>query len=270
MGLPESGPRAGRQRRTPSPEDAMTRMLPAAAALGLSLAWAAGGAQAQTGAKALFYGSAGSTVMPGGAGPGVASRLGTGLSAPGTAAPAAQDYMGVSYWVELVDGPQGPRRVTSDHVFRGGDRIKLGLKTNRDGYLYLINLGSTGRSQVLFPSGAAGEASNLVRANTVYEMPPGGHLRFDSNPGEEVLVLMLAPSPLAPRAPAGPAPAAGDDAVRDLVQAAEKKAQGQRGAKDLVLEVDRTGPAPATYAVAPASTLGDGGVISLRIRLRHQ
>jgi hypothetical protein len=246
-------------RLAPPREDAMTNALALATLATLLLC---GVAHAQTGAKALFYGHAGSTIMPGGAAPGAASRLGSGLPSPATGgpgAPATQEYMGVSYWVDRIDGAQGRQRVTSDHLFRTGDRIRIGLTTNRDGYLYVVNLGSTGRNQVLFPSGAAGEGGNFVRANTVYEIPPAGSFRFDSNAGEEVLVLMLAPT---------------DDSVRQAVEQLDKDApkggKGPRGAKDLVLEVDRTGPAPATYAVAPMSSVRDGGPISLQIRLRHQ
>jgi hypothetical protein len=43
-----------------------------------------------------------------------------------------------------------------------------------------------------------------------------------------------------------------------------------KGAKDLVMETDNSSAQPASYAVAPMSQLGDSGMITLQIKLKHQ
>lgn len=155
------------------------------------------------GAKALFYGSSGATLRPDAARQGAAAGRPLPLP-PQAPATAPGEYMGVTYWVELVEPNGQQRRVTADHVFRSGDRIRLSVQSNRDGALALINLGSTGRATPLFPA-AGQEASAAIRAHQVYQIPPRGHLRFDHNPGEETLILILSPSP-APGGSAGAAP----------------------------------------------------------------
>lgn len=144
---------------------------------------------APAGAKALFYGSSGATVPS---------------TAPVRQAPARRpDFMGVRYWIDLVEPNGQLRRVTTDHVFRAGDRIRLNVQSNREGYLSLLNLGSSGRATPLFP--AAGQ-DGAVLANQTYQVPANGFLRFDSTPGEETIVLLLSPTPLGSGGPSGPAP----------------------------------------------------------------
>jgi len=294
-----------------------TRTTATAVAVMLLTQFAATAAYAQSGAKALFYGASGATLQSNAPAPGSrmsrdprspGSGLATGFpSTPGTSvASQPQDYVGVSYWVELLEPSGQLRRVTADHVFRSGDRIRLNVQSNRDGYLTVLALGSTGRAATLFPGTPEG-ASNQVRAGQLYQVPPASYLRFDNNPGEETLIVMLSPTPLGgaptaasappptpapaptaptyspgptspPTAPAAqtPAPPGGDDVVRAPAppgaEAAAKLVSNlaAKGAKDLMVETDRTGPQPATYGVVPAASLADGGVITLQVKLRHR
>lgn len=175
--------------------------------------------------------------------------------------------MGVSYWIELVGGDGQSRRVTADHVFRSGDRIRLHLRSNREGYLYVANIGSTGRTYMLFPNAAVGAGNNIVQANVAYTVPSGAFIRFDQNPGEETLLVMLSSRPmdgLAPRPERQTAAITSEDAARLLMGAQAK------GAKDLLLETDAASPEPASYAVAPLQSLNDGAIITMRIKLKHQ
>jgi hypothetical protein len=173
---------------------------------------------------------------------------------PASTSAAAKDLTvvapatGVRYWVDLVDAQGNQRQVTTDYVFRRGDRIKLHVMSNQDGYLTLVNVGTSGRTTVLFPSRPN---DNFVKAGTDNVIPPGSYLRFDGNPGQEVLILTFSLGPDA--APSGPAAVA-------LAQ----------GAKDLVHEVDRSSAQPAAYAVVPGRPGGAAGTIALQIRLNHQ
>ena len=214
------------------------------------------------GAKGIFYNGSGPTVMAKGSQSSGAVRP----AAPTTTA-GKEDYMGLSYWVELVANDGQKKRVTTDYVFKGGDRIKLHVQSNRNGYLYLMNIGSTGRTHMLFPNPAMGVGSNAMRANLDYEVPYSSYIRFDENPGEERLLVMLSPTPMgdiAPTAEPRTATLTAEDAAR-LLMSAEAK-----GAKDLILEVDTTSAQPAGYAVAPVALLKDGGMITLQIKLKHQ
>ncbi len=178
----------------------------------------------------------------------------TAMAPPGTkdlkaagATPTAAPAMGVKYWVELIDSKGTRRQVTTEHVFRAGDRIKLHMTSNRDGFLTLVNLGSSGRTTVLFPTGGA---NNFVKAEADYAVPPNGYLRFDENPGEETLILTFSPQAGTPTPQAALAMA--------------------RGSKDLLLEVDASSAQPATYAVAPARSANEPGTVATQIKLNHR
>jgi hypothetical protein len=302
-----------------------------------------------TGAKALFFSGEGTTVART---PSAPSSRPMSQAAPRAQAPTPVKYMGVSYWIERLDRNGEMRRVNSSTVFRKGDRIRVSLKSNREGYLYVINLGSTGRSTMLFPNATMPDGSNLIMANQTYDIPPNTFFRFDENPGEETLLVMLSPTPMdggmpgmkpqpqvsasanmppQPSAVAGypqsqmpqppvqpqsagmsqpssdglpPAPdleglppilppadmAEGTGEPAPQMMASAQGSKGMpRGAKDLMIEdltikaktravgqkdlfvEEETGPRAAYYAVAPVSTLEQGGrLISLSIKLRHR
>ncbi|MHA2642978.1 MAG: caspase family protein [bacterium JZ-2024 1] len=74
-------------------------------------------------------------------------------------------YVGIYYWVEL----EGVGPVPDDRVFRTGDRIRLHIQSNADGYLSLWKLDSSGRGQSLFP--APGGVGIPVKANSDYTHP---------------------------------------------------------------------------------------------------
>ncbi len=144
------------------------------------------------GAKALFFSGEGTTVART---PSAPARQAV-QAEPRAQAPSPVKYMGVSYWIERLDRNGEMRRVNSSTVFRKGDRIRVSLKSNREGYLYVINLGSTGRSTMLFPNASTPDGSNLINANQTYDIPPNTFFRFDENPGEETLLVMLSPTPM--------------------------------------------------------------------------
>ena len=172
--------------------------------------------------------------------------------------------MGLSYWIEVVGADGQKRRVTADRVFRSGDRIRLRVISNRDGYLSLLNVGSTGKSTLLFPHPAIGGGQSLVKANTSYEVPPGAMIRFDDNPGVETLFVMLSTKPLDDTFVPG---------TRSFTQEETQQVTAMarhRGAKDLVVEVDTVSAQPASYAVAPLSSMQGGQMIAIEIRLRHE
>ena len=261
-----------------------------------------------SGAKALFFTghgtsemvSQGESVTP--SAQATAPRPATPQVAPG-AQNRPQDnksgYMGVSYWIEVTGRDGARQRVTADRVFRSGERIKLFITTNRDGYLSLLNIGSSGRSRLLYPHAQMQPNENFVQANAQFEVPQGGAIRFDDTPGEETLLLMLSPQPMrdlmpgggggaqvyqapppstpgyaAPAAPAAPGSyippppiSAGytPEQTNQVMTMASAK-----GAKDLVMETDNASAQPASYVVAPMSSLGDSGMITLQIKLKHR
>ncbi|OQX28270.1 MAG: hypothetical protein BWK80_00985 [Desulfobacteraceae bacterium IS3] len=98
---------------------------------------------------------------------------------------------GIMYWIELVSPDNAPQRVSNDRIFRSGDKIRLHISANADGYLCVLHEGSTGTSKII-PISDAGNGG--VRMGADYVIPSKkGWLRFDNNPGEEKLKLLFAP-----------------------------------------------------------------------------
>lgn len=110
----------------------------------------------------------------------------------------APQPLGVRYTVlrEKADG--GYSELLPDSVFHSGDKIKLSIMANQPGYLYLIERGSSGAWQALFPEPNAAADSNRIEAGRVYEIPSAsGHaFEFNDLPGQERLFLLLSRTPV--------------------------------------------------------------------------
>jgi hypothetical protein len=260
---------------------------------------------APSGAKAIFDSGEGSTV-----------KMSSGRPAPSPTAvaqaPAPEKYVGISYKLALLK-PNGDFTVVpKSHIFKTGDRVRLLVRTNNPGYLTILNVGSSGNTNVLF--------NDYVEGRTIYEIPRGTNFRFVGAPGAEKVLIMLsanpnpfgapsggtmaqAPAPSAPLPPPSsssastlppPPPGVQTDAS-NLPPPPPMMLANLEGSKDIVLEDDlktgyavispKTGYKPSAkgtkdivlesaggenYGVVPVSTLQDGGILTLDVKLIHR
>ena len=129
------------------------------------------------GAKAIFDSGDGASV-----------RMSSGGSAPSTAAaPAPEKYVGISYKLALLKPNGDFSIVPKTRTFRSGERIKMLVRTNRPGYLTIMNIGPTGNTTVLF--------NEYVEAKQLYEIPKSTALKFAGAPGTEKVMIMLSGNP---------------------------------------------------------------------------
>lgn len=87
------------------------------------------------------------------------------------------------------------QEISPDSVFHAGDQIRLSLMANQDGYLYVIEQGSSGRWVPLYPGGSAAPDSNKLVPGKEYIIPGSGAWRFTGSPGQEKLFVMLSRTP---------------------------------------------------------------------------
>lgn len=94
-------------------------------------------------------------------------------------------------------------RVDPEHVFRKGDRVRVLLETNTDGYLYIFNQTNDGPVIMIYPDKDLDEAGNYIKAHIPWEIPSGAAdderlrwLVFDEFPGNERLFFVLTREPL--------------------------------------------------------------------------
>ncbi|HSK62910.1 MAG TPA: DUF4384 domain-containing protein [Pyrinomonadaceae bacterium] len=94
-------------------------------------------------------------------------------------------------------------RVDPQHVFHKGDRVRVLLETNTDGYLYIFNTTNDGPVIMIYPDAQLDEAGNYIKAHIPWEIPSSAAdqerlrwLVFDENPGTERLYFVLTREPL--------------------------------------------------------------------------
>ena len=176
----------------------------------------------------------------------VAAKPRTGTETP-VSAIAAPKYVGVHYWVEL----EGAGIVTANRAFKTGERIRVHLRTNVDGYLSLWSLDQTGKGTLLYPTSTAKDA--FIKADAPYVTP--GFIRFSPPAEDERLLLFFSrrPTDLPPNR---------QSIAADEVQAATKAPAGSRA---LVFETEEKNPTEiGTYIVNR-----EGGPVVAEVRLKH-
>ena len=186
---------------------------------------------------------------------------------------------GVKITLELKrDGET--RKVPLNYPFRAGDKVKFHFETNFNAYVKIINIGSTGALQLLYPYRGA---TDLVSRTRDYAIPQGDlWFEFDRNPGTEQLTFVFSSQPLlvetqhhnaAPRPNQGSVtpnpPRPSSQSNRDEQQAlADLNSRSLENGKDFNLVQDTRENESCAYGVAPPQTVRKP--IGVRINLRHQ
>ncbi len=178
---------------------------------------------------------------------------------------------GLSYWIEVVQ-PDGKtvKATAESRTFKSGERIRFAFKTNKEGYLYLLSLGSSGRGTVLFPDPRINGGKNIVMPNEAYVIPFGEKsFVMDATPGEERVLVFFSESEI------------GD--IKDYFMGNTKNRQVEaqdtqklyayaqtNGSKDILFEEDASsaGIQPASYLVTQSND--PKGIIFREIKIRHK
>lgn len=133
-------------------------------------------------------------------GKGTGSNTGTG-SIPINSYSSAPIGLGYSLYMRDTNGD--PVRIDPSRTFRAGDRIRISLETNTDGFLYVFHTENNGEPEMLYPDAKLDEGDNFVEAHVPYEIPWSGEVTdnlrwfvFDRNPANERLYIVLTREPL--------------------------------------------------------------------------
>ena len=94
-------------------------------------------------------------------------------------------------------------RTDPSRVFHKGDRVRVLLETNTDGFLYIFNTTNDGQPIMIYPDVNLDEAGNYLQAHVPFEIPSSGAsqeglrwLVFDENAGDEKLYFVFTREPL--------------------------------------------------------------------------
>jgi hypothetical protein len=97
--------------------------------------------------------------------------------------------------------------VPQSTVFRNGDILRFRLTSQMEGYLYVVDKGTTGSTAVLFPGTSTAGVSNRISINRAYLVPADGDGWFevDGPAGFDTLYFLVSSSPIAlPASPVAP------------------------------------------------------------------
>jgi hypothetical protein len=121
----------------------------------------------------------------------------------GLATPVNAPRLGLGVTLFMRDSNGLALRVDPDHVFRKGDRVRVLLETNSDGYLYIFNTTNDGPAIMIYPDADLDEAGNYLQAHVPFEIPSTAgteeRLRwfaFDDVGGTEHLFFVFTREPL--------------------------------------------------------------------------
>lgn len=104
-------------------------------------------------------------------------------------------HMGLGYTL-FVDQGGTAKRVSPDHVFHSGDRVRILVETNREVYLYVFHQEGPGPADLLFPDARLHGGENIVSAHQPSFIPHTGWFAFDAHAGDEKLTLVASEKPL--------------------------------------------------------------------------
>jgi hypothetical protein len=103
--------------------------------------------------------------------------------------------MGLGYTLFVEQGGSA-KRVSPDHIFHSGDRVRILVETNREVYLYVFHQEGPGSADLLFPDSRLRGGENIVSAHQPSYIPNTGWFTFDNHAGDEKLTLVASEKPL--------------------------------------------------------------------------
>ena len=110
----------------------------------------------------------------------------------------AQPALGLGYTIFMREPSGRAIRVEPTREFRNGDRIRIALEPNTDGYLYIFNSENGAAPKMIFPDARLDGGENWIEAHVPTEVPsseePEERLRwfeFYGDPGTERIFIVL-------------------------------------------------------------------------------
>jgi hypothetical protein len=131
----------------------------------------------------------------------------TGQSGPSTPSETSRPVnvarIGMGLTLFMRDSNGLAVRTDPDRVFQKGDRVRVLLETNTDGYLYIFNTTDNGPATMIYPHADLDEGGNYLQAHVPFEVPTSlaseERLRwfaFDEVAGAEHLFFVFTREPL--------------------------------------------------------------------------
>jgi len=133
------------------------------------------------------------------------ANSGSNKSGPKQKAPA----IGLGYTLFMRDADGRGVRVEPTRVFQNGERIRIALETNTDGYLYIFDSEDGAVPKMIYPDARLDGGENWIEAHVPMEIPSAEEgderlrwFEFYGKPGGDRLFIVVTREPL-PTVPTG-------------------------------------------------------------------
>jgi hypothetical protein len=111
--------------------------------------------------------------------------------------------IGLGYTLFMRDANGRGVRVEPSHEFRNGDRVRISLEPNIDGYLYVFHTENDGAPEMIYPDARLDSGDNSIEAHVPFEVPSSEEtderlrwFTFYGNGGVEHLYVVVTREPL--------------------------------------------------------------------------
>ena len=111
--------------------------------------------------------------------------------------------IGLGYTLFLRDADGRGVRVEPTREFRGGDRIRLALEPNIDGYIYIFDSEDGGPVRMIYPDARLDGGENWIEAHVPLEIPSSDEseerlrwFQFYGKPGSDRIFVVVTREPL--------------------------------------------------------------------------
>ena len=107
--------------------------------------------------------------------------------------------IGLQYKIEIMRPVAGGceiAEVNDNYAFRSGDKFRLRLRSNVNGYVYIFNEGTSQRKYMIFPDPRISGGQNYLTAFREYTVPSAGWFQFDNQPGTERMIFVQSLKPI--------------------------------------------------------------------------
>ena len=133
----------------------------------------------------------------------VAANSNTGKINANTSSKSPASPIGLGYTLFKRDASGDAVRIDPASEFHTGDRVRISLEPNVDGYLYVFHSEGDGQPEMIFPDWRLEDGDNAIDAHVPYDVPSGfekdERLRwftFYGNPATERLYIVVTREPL--------------------------------------------------------------------------
>ena len=133
------------------------------------------------------------------------SSVNSNTTAPGNSRPSGNNLkaLGLGYTLFMRGANGRSVRVEPDREFRAGDRVRIALEPNVDGYLYIFHAEGVGAPEMIYPDSRLDDGNNWIEAHVPMEVPSSEEaderlrwFTFDANPANEHLYVVITREPL--------------------------------------------------------------------------